>query len=542
MINISKFNKKTGLVRTKPKSPITTVAATPDLRTNEGAVAWSRDPQSELFLLGLANFVAEDTFYEDKLLRDKRFEALVTQVAVMDPTWLEGYLPWLRSDANMRSAPVVGAAIAVKSMVAAKIPGSRRIAAKVPGRADEPGELLSYWISRWGDKLPMPLKRGLAQAVVRLYTQRSLLKWDTPGRGLRFSNVIQLVHPHPQTPEQRELFKYAMERVYKDNVELPELLRTVSNENEFRKAVAEPNFGWANFFSLENRSDMIRAAGLTWQDFLPRVPERYKAAAWETLIPTMGFQALLMNLRNFDEAGISPAARKLVTDRLANPEKVAQSKMFPFRFLVAHRNVRSLNWGPALEAGLDASLANVPELPGRTLIMVDRSGSMNQNITATPNKRTWRDSVAGVTLSDLASIFGTALALRNPATSTLVEFGGTSREIRLRPGDSLLRTATKQFTGDMGATYLARAVRTHFNNHDRVVVITDEQYHDGSAGSVVPGNIPVYTFNLAGYQAAGGVSGEGNRHTFGGLTDKAFQLIPMLEAARSQHWPWEAGE
>lgn len=530
---MTKFNKQQNLVKTKPKSPIRTTSVTPDLRTNEGAVAWSRDPKSELFLLGVTNFVNEDTFYEDKLTRDKRFEALVTQVATSDPKWLEGFLPWLRREANMRSAPVVAAAIAAKSMLGTKTPGGRAIIAKSLGRADEPGEFLSYWISRWGDKLPQPVKRGLADAIVKLYTQRSLLKYDTPGKGLRFSNVIQLVHPSPQTPEQRELFKFALERVYKDNAEMPQTLRTVARENKFRTEIADPAFDWDHFFSPfrsdMRASDMIRGAGLTWQDLLPRVPEHYKTAAWEALIPTMGFQALLMNLRNFDEAGISPAARKLVTDRLTDPEKVAKSKMFPFRFLAAHRAVRSLNWGPALETALDLSLSNVPEFSGRTLVLVDRSGSMFHALAA--NSEMER--------ADLAALFGVAVAMRNVGRVNLVEFGTTSKEIQLRRGDSMLRSVATQFH-DLGGTYLAQATRAHYHGQDRVIVITDEQYHDGAAGSVVPAHVPVYTFNLAGYRPAGDVSGQGNRHTFGGLTDKAFKVIPLLEAAQSQRWPWES--
>ena len=34
-------------------------------------------------------------------------------------------------------------------------------------------------------------------------------------------------------------------------------------------------------------------------------------------------------------------------------------------------------------------------------------------------------------------------------------------------------------------------------------------------------------------------SGSGNRHTFGGLTDQAFRMIPLLEAGRNAAWPWE---
>jgi len=54
----------------------------------------------------------------------------------------------------------------------------------------------------------------------------------------------------------------------------------------------------------------------------------------------------------------------------------------------------------------------------------------------------------------------------------------------------------------------------------------------------VPSHVPVYTWNLAGYRMGHGPSGTGQRHTFGGLSDAAFQLIPLLEAGRSADWPW----
>lgn len=33
-------------------------------------------------------------------------------------------------------------------------------------------------------------------------------------------------------------------------------------------------------------------------------------------------------------------------------------------------------------------------------------------------------------------------------------------------------------------------------------------------------------------------AGKPNRHTFGGLTDKGFQMIPLLEQGRDADWPF----
>jgi hypothetical protein len=51
-------------------------------------------------------------------------------------------------------------------------------------------------------------------------------------------------------------------------------------------------------------------------------------------------------------------------------------------------------------------------------------------------------------------------------------------------------------------------------------------------------HVPVYTWNLAGFRAGHGASGTGNRHVFGGLSDAAFCMVPLLEASRDVKWPW----
>ncbi len=76
------------------------------------------------------------------------------------------------------------------------------------------------------------------------------------------------------------------------------------------------------------------------------------------------------------------------------------------------------------------------------------------------------------------------------------------------------------------------------SEHDRVIIVTDEQYSGQAPSEVVPKNIPLYTWNLNGYQA-GGFSGDSKRHTFGGLTDKAFTQIPLIEAGQTAKWPWD---
>src|SRR5690242_19652254 len=96
------------------KFNVSTVRRDPAIN-HEGAVGAGRDAKSELFLLAVANMVGEGTFYEAAGDRDSRYAELVQQVAVADPEWTAGFLGWLRSGANLRSASLVGAAEATRA-------------------------------------------------------------------------------------------------------------------------------------------------------------------------------------------------------------------------------------------------------------------------------------------------------------------------------------------------------------------------------------------------------------------------------------------
>ncbi|WUI03893.1 TROVE domain-containing protein [Spirillospora sp. NBC_00431] len=280
---------------------------------------------------------------------------------------------------------------------------------------------------------------------------------------------------------------------------------------------------------------------MTWEDALSLAGSKVdKARLWEALIPSMGIFALVRNLRNFGRAGASDEVAATVAAKLADPELIARSRMFPFRFWAAYKHTDSLRWAHALEY----SLANVPALGGRTLILVDRSPSMFPGYRySTPNK-------SDIPLAEQAAVFGAALALR-AVDPTLVEFGGGNRAIPVAKGGSVLKLIEK--FRQIDGTDIPRAVRDHYAGHDRVVIVTDEQtrpgwlpsnmfHHGGSRETriddLVPREVPVYMWNMAGYKHGAAPSGSSNRHTLGGLSDSAVRLIPLLEAGRDASWPW----
>jgi len=510
---MTKFNKAGARTRIGT-TPIQAPAA-PTIVNHQGGEGYERDAKSELFMLGVANLVGEKTFGEKGMQRDERFINSIHAVALQDPTWVAGFLPWLRKEANLRSAPIMGALEAAKAMVDAKIPGARAIVAASMDRPDEPGEALAYWMTNYGRSIPKPVKRGIADGARRLYSEKALLKYDTQGKPFRFADVIDLCHPKPDAWWRSDLFRYALDRRHGRVTEIPESLKLIRARHAVKGVAIE---------ALDERE--IRAAGMTWENTISAAVD--KKEAWEKqILAGMGYMALLRNLRNFDEAGVSDEIAKLVIDKLTDPIEVRRSRQFPFRFLSASREVNNLRWAYPLEVALNLSLANVPELTGDTLIMVDRSGSM-----FIPLAEHGRTSQA-----DIAAIFGSALHMRNREHSTLVEYGTSSATINPPAGMSVLNVI-KHFS-NLGWTQTYAAIQRHLTQkHTRVILITDEQHTGMPPHLAVPDNIPLYVFNLVGYHAASMPTNRNRVTIGGGLTDASFKLIGLLESGRNGNWPW----
>lgn len=528
---MSKFN--TNVRAASGTSPIAS-EPTPTAATFEGGAGYVRDTRSELFLLAVTNMVGEHTFYEPGGQRDGRYVHLVRDATLNDPEWTARFLRWLRAEANMRSASLIGAAEFAKARLDAKLPGlSRQVVDSVLQRADEPGEMLAYWTSTYGRAVPKPVKRGVADAVKRLYTERSLLKWDSDARSYRFADVLELTHPVTRDNWQAALFRHALDLRHGHAETIPDELRTLRTRAELMKIPVEKRRGF-----LKHPVYNFAAAGMTWESLAGWLQGPMDAAAWEAIIPSMGYMALARNLRNFDQAGVSDKVADQISTKLADPDEVAQSRQLPMRFLSAYRAAPSLRWAWALERAITLSLGNVPELPGRTLVLVDTSASMNSGFSKDGTLMRW----------DAAAVFGIALSLRCEHADVVSFSGGYyggdhTKVFDLQRGESLLRAVERWKTDGYflgGGTDTAGAVQRHLRSgfHDRLVILTDEQASYGDVGHVVPERIPLYTWNLAGYERGHAPSGSRNSHTFGGLSDQAFRMIPLLEAGRNASWPF----
>lgn len=545
---MAKFNTKgNGSVTSSPKSAITT---TGPATTYEGGKAYARDAKSDLFILAVTNMVGEDTFYEKAGARDDRYAALVRQVTLEDPAWMFRFLGWLRNSANMRSASVVAAAEAVLARKEAGVHNTfavtdgkplttRSFIPQAMARADEPGEFVAYWAARTGRKtLPGGVQRGLADAMVALFNQYSYLKYGR-GNGFTLSDLVALVHPHHDEDWQADLWEHALNEGHKRDADIPQSLTMLRRHKEIMEM---PQDSRRAFLDTATAMDRLKAAGVTWEQLSGWLGGELDAKFWEALIPTMGYMALIRNLRNFEKAGISRSARKAVQERLADPAQVAKSRQFPYRFWSAYKAVESDFWGEALSDALEASVGNLPEFKGRTLVLSDTSGSMGGTVS----------TKSSVTHAEIAALFAVALAKAGANVDLHGFAGGSYRwdghskvqfKHDLPKGGSMLKGITS-FTARLGevghGTEITKAYMQSYDGHDRVILVSDMQSfgsYDADISTLVPKGVRVYGINTSGYSSTVVDSAKPNRYEVGGFSDQVFRMIGLIEAGNAD-WPF----
>jgi hypothetical protein len=192
----------------------------------------------------------------------------------------------------------------------------------------------------------------------------------------------------------------------------------------------------------------------------------------------LGALAFLRNLRNMVQSGVSEQEIREYA------RTVDVSKVLPFRYIAAARIVPQFE--DMLEAMMLRSLATLEKLPGKTILMVDVSGSMFGTKISQKSDLDRFDAAA-------------ALAMLCKEVCEEVEiytFSDNSARVAPRSGFAL-RDALDKSQRHCG-TQLGKSLREiQGSKRDRIIVFTDEQSYDRPAS---PGCDKAYVINVAAYE------------------------------------------
>lgn len=511
--------------------------------THEGGVGAALDAKTALYQIGVTSMLG-GSYYETADDTLARLVTLTRTVAAADPAWISRFVPWARRQGLLRTAPVVMAVEAADVMVKAGVPGGRLLVNTACQRADEPGEAVAYWIASRGSKAAMPsaIKRGVGDAMNRLLGEYTAAKYDSGRHAVRLGDALRICHPTPNSEQQADLYAWLIaRRAGKDGPDLGRLPRLAARQRLLDIPVDQRR----EYFRKLNPGDLLDA-GITHEFLAGWLSDGggMDAEAWEKVLPAMGYMARLRNIRNIEAARVNGLILDQLAAYIGDAGNVARSRQFPFAFWTAFRAADSLQFGHPLEKAAEAACGNVPKLAGRSLALVDISGSMQVPLGGGRGRNDTNRPMRWET----GAFFAAALAKANGAGSVdLVIFGNDNA--RLRPQPTILQTiaAIQQVTANGnvipgGGRMLGHGTETwqaanawHGQGaYDRTFVFSDMQAFPGEPSPQVTAK-PLYLFDVGDHATTMIDLGRGVHH-IGGFTDAAFRLPQLVEAGTSVAW------
>lgn len=398
----------------------------PRLAGGLGAVEDRTSNYQELRRAVCACMLGEDIAYENGESVSKRIAALIPRV---NPVDVSNLAIETRTVGNLRSVSLFMAREMAKHKNMS--PYVEDTIYNVVQRADELSELLAMY---WKDKkqpLSAAFKRGLAKAFTK-FDEYALSKYDKDNK-IKLRDVLFMCHAKPTDKAQENLWKRLVDGKLK------------------------PADTWERAISASNGEESL------------------KKDSWERLLSEnkLGALALIRNLSNFDKLDVD---KSLVSEALknCNPERV-----LPFRFITAVKH--SPRWVALLESLMLRSLTERPKLSGKTVVLIDVSGSMGARLSGKSE------------MSRMECAASLCILLRE-VTDDVVFYATAGNDATLRHQGALifphrgfaLRDAVVNSAASLGygGIFLKQAMeysKELEKNAERVIVITDEQDTDSKA-------------------------------------------------------------
>src|SRR5271157_3434512 len=333
--------------------------------------------------------------------------------------------------------------------------------ARVIQRPDEITEFVAIYWKLNGKKSPLSkqVKLGLAAAFNK-FSEHALAKYNRD-KDIKLADVLALVHAKPKDKETGLIFA------------------KLANKDRLPKKTKSAQFPVANTYRALNREFVGLVTPDTWEVALSGGAD--KKETFERLIAEdkLGGLAMIRNLRNMQEAGVSDAVIKKGLAQM-NSERV-----LPFRFIAAAK------YAPKFEAHLEGAMFKCldghEKLAGKTVLLVDVSGSMDASISRKSD------------LQRVDAAAALAMLLRETCEDVVIyTFSEREALVPTRRGFALAEAV--KGSQSHGGTYLGRssqAVALKEADADRVIVITDEQAHDTVGNPFRKTGAKSYLINVA---------------------------------------------
>ena len=222
------------------------------------------------------------------------------------------------------------------------------------------------------------------------------------------------------------------------------------------------------------KSDEASLPDINFQ-FLSALP--LTSAEWRVIAQRASWTTLRMNVNTFQRHGVFDCdeTTMLIAERLADPQRIIKAKAFPYQIMTTLLNIQHDAPGilrDALEQAMEIATANVPALPGKTVLAIDVSGSMHSPVTGYR-----QGSSSATTCLDAAAVMAAAVLRRNP-DATVMPFHWEVEPVDIDPNESIVSISQRLRrlpSGGTNCSVVLKQLNRQRASADTVIYFSDDE-------------------------------------------------------------------
>lgn len=471
-----------------PKFNQTHKPAKPDAVTYEGGLAFEKSLEQD-WLNNLFSNMLENRFYETGSEQMERYITLTKQMlAKYGPGFVARASYFARNTLGMRSISQLTAAM----LNSQNFDGKRNFYAKYMKRPDDVSEIFAI-LDALGEKRSHALVRGAADYLSSLNAY-TIDKYAMRNKDWSMIDLINVCHP--------------------------------------KSAVVDKFY-----------NGQLEHAGTWEQKISASKSEDEKSQNWRELVEggKLGYLALIRNLNNILAANVSEDwIEQYLVPQLTNKDKIHKSLVFPYQIYTAYKNLnaRQLDTIFALNEAFRTSVDNIPGLDGRSLVVLDVSGSMEDRVSGNSN----------MTIKEVCACYAAAIYLANP-DSDFIKFGTEAKFRKYNRLNNVFDIIREMQYND-GCGYGTNIVPVFLmlkKHYDRIFlfsdmqVMSDNRYYSNSMAAQDAmkeyfkdyGRTKIYSIDMGNYQTQIANPMRGDLTLLTGFSDKVFKFINLIESGVS---------
>ena len=477
---MSKFNRKNVVLkgRIKKVMPVT------DTVNRAGGSAYKESAELQLASYLLTSF-CNDTYFGTT--SDITGPILNLLPSLRNPEVAAQAIVYARNEYGMRSSTHQMTCALAQAMHLAGKSGNewfRPFVRTAISRVDDITEILACWEALAEKAIPNALKRGLRDAFGK-FDAYQLGKYRSENGAISLVDAVRLLHPCPTR-------RNGVVRVSKSD-----WMRATGKPEPVEDCELTLDPFTALVYGLlkaDTRQSKLVTATPGVKSKSERAELRKEVLIDQIRAGRIGHFELLKNLGGYLRD--APEVIDEAVARLTDPDEIRGSRVMPFRYLDAYRAVETLyknveGYRKALlgiSQALDVSCGNI-KLKGKTLVVVDVSGSMEHPVRASKEdeERARLRGTKALSRKSAGALFGAIAA--KAGLADLMVFATDAEYVSYNPADSAISIAEK-ISALKGCPddSVWRGLRTHnhgtnFNaifhradkKYDRIVIFSDMQ-------------------------------------------------------------------